>query len=200
MVGWPWLASSCPPSCSITPLLNGTRGENTSNNLWVEVRTEKSLSNYHHKWNRLSLGKLISFCPGFKRDRVNFHQNLGRGTAGWADPTWPNRAGYSVPCAFMLGSRWGGAEQRELTQEHAAAVRSGRAALWVVRIVLCILLICIIIVTVPFVCCSVKLPLSRPTCFCLFLSILLCTAAGGGAATWRFCCWPQPNHNTFIAV
>jgi len=38
----------------------------------------------------------------------------------------------------------------------------------------------------PSVCCSVKLPLSRPTSFCLFLSILLCTPAGGGVATWRF--------------
>jgi len=30
---------------------------------------------------------------------------------------------------------------------------------------LCILLICIVVVPVPFVCCSVKLPLSRPTSF-----------------------------------
>ena len=47
----------------------------------------------------------------------------------------------------------------------------------------------------PSVCCSVKLPLSRPTVFCLFLSILLRIPAGGGAATWRFCCRPQPNQN-----
>ena len=40
----------------------------------------------------------------FGQDRVNFHQNPGRGTAGWSDPTWPNRAGYSIPCAIMLGS------------------------------------------------------------------------------------------------
>jgi len=30
--------------------------------------------------------------------------NPGRGTAGQADPTWPNRAGYSIPCAVILGS------------------------------------------------------------------------------------------------
>jgi len=48
-------------------------------------------------------------CPGFGQDRVNFHRNPGRGTAGWADPTWPNRAGYSIPCAVMLGS--GGGER-----------------------------------------------------------------------------------------
>jgi len=48
-------------------------------------------------------------CPGFGQDRVNFHQNPGRGTAGWADPTptWPNRAGYSIPCAVVLGSGGG---------------------------------------------------------------------------------------------
>jgi len=46
--------------------------------------------------------------PGFGQDRVNFHQNPGRGTAGWADPTWPNRARYSIPCAITLGSGGGG--------------------------------------------------------------------------------------------
>ena len=43
-------------------------------------------------------------CPGFDQDRVNFHRNPGRSTARKADPTWPNRAGYSIPCAVMLGS------------------------------------------------------------------------------------------------
>ena len=46
-------------------------------------------------------------CPGFGQDRVNFHRTPGRGTAGRADPTWPNRAGYSIPCAVMLGSTGG---------------------------------------------------------------------------------------------
>ena len=54
-------------------------------------------------------------CPGFGQDRVNFHQTPGRGTAGRADPTWPNRARYSIPCAVTLGSRgWGW--RRELTR------------------------------------------------------------------------------------
>ena len=41
----------------------------------------------------------------------------------------------------------------------------------------------------PLFCCSVKLPLSQPTSFCLFLCILLCTA-------WRFRCrrQPKPKH------
>ena len=62
--------------------------------------------------------------------------------------------------------------------------------------VLCIPLFCIFVVAVPFVCCSVKLPLSRPTGFCLFLSILLRTAAGGGVAVCHFCCrlQPKPKH------
>jgi len=101
-------------------------------------------------------------CPGFGQDRVNFHRTPGRGTARLADPTWPDRAGYSIPCAVMLGS--GGGELsggNSLTaREHAAPVRSGRAALWVVWFVLCFPLICIVVVPVPFVCCSVKLPLS----------------------------------------
>jgi len=74
--------------------------------------------------------------------------------------------------------------------------RSWRAAVWVGRFVLCFLLICIIVVPVPSVCCSVKLPLSRPTGFCPFLSLVLRTPVGGGAAAWRFCCRPQPNQNT----
>ena len=64
------------------------------------------------------------------------------------------------------------------------------------RFVSCFFLICIIVVPVPFVCCSVKLPLSRPTSFCLFPSILLRTPAGVGAAAWRFCyrLQPKPEH------
>jgi len=58
----------------------------------------------------------------------------------------------------MLGSggrEQGGGNSLEVQERTAAGV-----ALWVVRFVLCIPLICIIVVTVPFVCCSVKLPLS----------------------------------------
>jgi len=102
---------------------------------------------------------------------------------------------YHVPsCWVPVGGSW-------VTGTHSGAWgggRSGRAALWVVRFVLCFPFIYTLVIAVPFVCCSVKLPLSRPTSFCLFLSILLCTPEGGGAAAWRFCCRPQPNHNTRI--
>jgi len=120
-----------------------------------------------------------AMCPGFGQDRVNFHRNPGRDTAGRADPTWPNRAGYPIPCAAMLGSGWG-----ELGGGNSLAAweRTAKgAALSVVRLVLCFLLICIVVVTVSL-CCSVKLPLSRPTGFCMFLPILLHTPEGGGAA------------------
>jgi len=61
-----------------------------------------------------------SNCPGFVQERVNFHQNPGRDTAGQADPTWPNRPGYSIPCAVMLGSGLGGDGRRELTHGSGA--------------------------------------------------------------------------------
>jgi len=66
-------------------------------------------------------------------------------------------------------------------QEHAGhwAVR---VALYVSLFVLYIFLISIVVVTVPFVYCSVKLPLSPSVRFCLFLAILLPTPVGGGAA------------------
>jgi len=147
------------------------------------------------------LQNVMTECPELGQDRVNFHQNPGRGTVGWTGPTptWPNRAGYSIPCAVMLGSGggWGWCGGNSLTaRERVAPVVFGRATLWLVWFVSCFLLFCIVIVPVPSVCCSVKLPLSRPTCFCLFLSILLRTLAGEGAAASRFCCrWQlKPKH------
>ena len=99
-----------------------------------------------------------------------------------ADPTWPNRARRSIPCAIMLGSSGG-----ELGSGKAVVAwertwwRVVRVALCVLLFVLCILLTSIVVVTVPFVCYSVKLPLSSPMNFCLLLSIFLPTSVGGGA-------------------
>jgi len=141
--------------------------------------------------------KLIYRCPGFGQDRVNFHRTPGRSTAGgWGltppDQTEPAR--YSIPCDVTLGSGEGAQRGRDglAAREGAAPVLSGRAGL-LCEFVSYFLLICIVVVPVPSVCCSVKLPLSRPTSFCLFLFILLRTPAGGGAATWRFCCRRQPK-------
>jgi len=91
----------------------------------------------------------------------------------------------------------GGAAWQELSRGLggcATPILFGRAAVWVVRFVVVFspyLYRCCS--CFPSVCCSVKLPLSRPTGFCLFLFILLCTPAGGGAAAWRFCCRWQPK-------
>jgi len=87
--------------------------------------------------------------------------------------TPPGQTERGIP--YHVPSRWvpvGGGSGVVGTHSRlgSAQWRSGRAALWVVRFVLCFHLICIVVVTVPFVCCSVKLPLSRPTSFCLFSS------------------------------
>jgi len=99
-------------------------------------------------------------CPGFGQDRVNFHQEPGGNTAGRNDPAWPTRAGYSIPCAIMLGSGWGelGSGKAVVARERAAA--GGESSSLRSAVVLCILLVCIVVVTAPFVYYSVKLPLS----------------------------------------
>ena len=121
---------------------------------------------------------------------------------GHSQAGWPNLAKQSRVFHTMChhaGFWWGGAGRRwELTRGSGACC--GGAGEWLSGLcgsLLCFLLICIVVVPVPSVCCSVKLPLSRPTSFCLFLSILLCTLAGGGEAAWSFCCRPQPNHNVY---
>jgi len=125
----------------------------------------------------------IRCCPGFGQDGVNFHQEPGGNTAGRADPNWLNRARYSIPWDTMLGSGWGelGGGKAVATRERAAAVRESGSLRSAVRVVYCpdLYRCCSCF---PFVCCSVKLPLSRPTSFCLFLSVLLRTVARGGAA------------------
>ena len=98
-----------------------------------------------------------------------------------ADPTWPNRTRYSIPCEVTLGSGGGGA-RRELSrglggrgagpvQESGCLGRAVHCCVFSLFVPLLFLF--------PSVCCSVKLPLSRPTSFCLFLFILLRTPAGG---------------------
>jgi len=139
----------------------------------------------------------MNICPGFGQDRVNFHQNPGRGTAGWADPTptCPNRAGYSIPCAVMLGSGGRGA-WRELSRgsgvRGAGPVREngsvGSCGLF------CVFPFSVsLLLLFPLFAVLLNCPYPDPSVFCLFLSILLCTVEGGGAAAWRFCCRQQPK-------
>ena len=129
-----------------------------------------------------------------------FHRTPGRGTArGWG-LTPPGQTEPGIP--YHVSSRWvpvGGAARQERSRGlggRGAGPVSGERLSGSYGSLLCFLLICIVVVAVPSVCCSVKLPLSRPTSFCLFLSILLRTPAGGGAAAWRFCCrrQPKPRH------
>jgi len=82
----------------------------------------------------------------------------------------------------MLGSG-GGAGQggKGIAARERVGCGAVRVALCILLFVLYIILIGIIDVTVHLICCSVKLPLSRPVSFCLFLSILLPTPVGGVA-------------------
>jgi len=44
---------------------------------------------------------------GLARTGLIFHQKPGGDTARRADPTWPKRTGYLIPCAVLLGASWG---------------------------------------------------------------------------------------------
>jgi len=50
------------------PLLSSTEGrKNAMKGSWVEIRTGRSLSNYRHGQNTLSLGKLVYYQPNQSR-------------------------------------------------------------------------------------------------------------------------------------
>jgi len=93
----------------------------------------------------------------------------------------------------MLGSGGG-----ELGGGNSLAARGGGCGGWLS--VLCSLC-CVFSLSVsllllfPLFAVLLNCPYPDPPVFCLFLSILLHTPAGGGAAVWRFCCLPQPNQN-----
>ena len=101
----------------------------------------------------------------------------------------------------MLGSGWGelGGRKSPVARECVAAV-GGESFFLPSAILFCVFSLAVsLLLLFSFVCSSVKLPLSLPTSFCLFLSILLCTPAGGGVAMWPFCCRLQPNYNNHRA-
>jgi len=138
----------------------------------------------------------LQTCPGFGQDRVNFYRTPGRGTAGGvgADPPWPNRAGYSIPCDVTRGSgggrgvagthsRLGSAWRRSCLRERVCC-----ASLCRIFSLSVLLLLLFPLFAVPLNC-----PYPDPPVFCLFISILLHTAAGGGVTAWHFCCWRQPK-------
>jgi len=73
--------------------------------------------------------------------------NPGRDTAGRADPTWPNRAGYSIPCAVMLGSGVGGELSRGSGGHSGGAVRQSGS----------VVLVCFVYSPYLYRCCSCSL-------------------------------------------
>jgi len=97
---------------------------------------------------KLPLSQPTSFLP------VYFHSTLHRGGRR------SGRVALLLPVAAKTRTAAGTHSRLRSTQR-----RCRRAALWVVRFVFCFLLICIVVVPVPSVCCSVKLPLSQPTSF-----------------------------------
>jgi len=92
----------------------------------------------------------------------------------------------------MLDSGWWSwAGVKSVTVPERAGHQAVRVALCFLLFVLYVLLIGIVVVTIPFIWCSVKLPLCRPTSFFLFLSILLPAPIGGGVI--------EQAHGPFIA-
>jgi len=101
-------------------------------------------------------------CPGFGQDRVNFHRTPGRGTAGgWGLTHLAKQSPVFHTMCRHAGFRWQGGRRGGnslAARERAALVLSRREGL-LCEFVSCFLLICTVVVTVPSVCCSVKLPL-----------------------------------------
>ena len=114
----------------------------------------------------------------------------GHSRAGWPKLAKQSRVFHTM-CRHA-GFWWGSWAAERESRLGSARQRAVRVALCISLFFLCILLISIVVVAVPFVCCSVKLPLSRPTSFCLFLSFLQ-RGRGGRAAAWPFCCQSRPN-------
>jgi len=87
------------------------------------------------------------------------------------------------------GFPWGGAARQELTRDSGVGGGgcggrlSGLCGLcWIFSLSVSLLFLS------PLFAVLLNCPYPDPPVFCLFLSILLHTPAGGGAASWRFCC------------
>ena len=127
---------------------------------------------------------------------------------GGLTQTQPGQSRVFHTVCHRAGFQWGGGgtagTHSRLGSAGASPVQENSSVLRTLfcGFVLCNPLFCIVVVPVPFLCCSVKLPLSRPIGFCLFLSILLRTPAGGGVAAWRFRCrlQPKPEHSLSTCV
>jgi len=114
-----------------------------------------------------------------------------------ADPTWPNRARYSIPCVVTLGSG-GGAEQRELTRglgtSGAGAVRESGCLGRAVRCCVFSLSVSLLFLF-PSVCCSVELPLPDPPVSASFFSFSSARRQGEGRPRGAFLAGGSRNQN-----
>ena len=117
---------------------------------------------------------------------------------------WPNRTGYSIPCAVMLGSGWGelGGGKAIAARERVAVV-GGESSF--VRSAVCV----------------VVSPYWYHWCYCCLCLLFSLTALipthqflpvsfyspphssrgrGGRVAAWPFCCRTWPNYNSSLRV
>jgi len=111
----------------------------------------------------------IAHCAGFGQDMVNFTRINRKGTqpgrltqtgqTKWVFYTMYHHA------QFWMGELAGVGAGKLIAAQECAGHKAVRAAPLISLFVFCILLISIIVVTVCFVCCSVKLPLFWPTSF-----------------------------------
>jgi len=66
------------------------------------------------------LNSLVSYCPGFGQNRINFHWNPGRDTAGRADPHLAKQSRVFHTMCHHAGFRWGVAGRGELSRGSGA--------------------------------------------------------------------------------
>ena len=120
-------------------------------------------------WNPLF--KNLTFVLGSARTGLIFTRNQEGTQPGGL--TQPGQTEQGIPyhvlsCWVLSGGSWAAESQSGLGSAGGAFC-----------CLLCVFSLSVSLL-LPFVCCSVKLPLSRPTSFCLFLSIVLPTPVGGG--------------------
>lgn len=75
-MGWPQLAAKLSPICSLTPCLSGTGreekiGTTGVRNLWVSIKTGRSLTDYCHRQNRLALEEMKLFIADYNFCQLN---------------------------------------------------------------------------------------------------------------------------------
>ena len=133
-------------------------------------------------------------CPGFGQDRVNFHRTPGRGTAGEWGLTPPGQTEPGIP--YHVPSRWvpvgGGGAVGTLSRLGSVRRWCGpRERVWFCRVFFSLSVSLLLLF--PLFAVLLNCPYPDPPVSACFLSILLRTPAGGGAAAWRFCCQRQPK-------